>query len=129
MLQLFDMNKYQQNLVRETRMAYPDRRRLEKQCLSAIVFVQTNQDLLQCPVWVLIVNVVGLDKLKSKFPYGKFNYSANFFIPHFSYSFLIVSSNSINFSSRIFISLCFIYFLFCLGFFAPSKLVFNFLNK
>ncbi|XP_034950123.1 uncharacterized protein exp [Chelonus insularis] len=65
---LFDMNKYQTNLSRETRRAYPDRRRLEKQCLSAIVFVRTEADLLQCPVWVLIVNVVGLDMLKSKLP-------------------------------------------------------------
>ncbi|XP_023290219.1 uncharacterized protein LOC105696480 isoform X2 [Orussus abietinus] len=65
---LFDMNKYQTNLSRETRCAYPDRRRLETQCLSAIVFVRTEADLLQCPVWVLIVNVVGLDMLKSKLP-------------------------------------------------------------
>ncbi|XP_043284503.1 uncharacterized protein exp isoform X2 [Venturia canescens] len=65
---LFDMNKYQTNLSRETRRAYPDRRRLETQCLSAIVFVRTEADLLQCPVWVLIVNVVGLDMLKSKLP-------------------------------------------------------------
>ena len=40
------------------------------QCLSAIVFVRTELDLLQCPVWVLIVNVVGLDMLKSKLPPG-----------------------------------------------------------
>ncbi|TGZ38135.1 Uncharacterized protein DBV15_09987 [Temnothorax longispinosus] len=65
---LFDMNKFQTNLSRETRRAYPDRRRLEMQCLSAIIFVRTEADLLQCPVWVLIVNVVGLDMLKSKLP-------------------------------------------------------------
>ncbi|XP_015516432.1 uncharacterized protein LOC107221813 isoform X1 [Neodiprion lecontei] len=65
---IFDTNKYQTNLSRETRRAYPDRRRLETQCLSAIVFVRTEADLLQCPVWVLIVNVVGLDMLKSKLP-------------------------------------------------------------
>ncbi|KAJ8684432.1 hypothetical protein QAD02_020224 [Eretmocerus hayati] len=65
---LFDMNKFQTNLSRETRRAYPDRRRLETQCLSAIVFVRLEQDILQCPVWVLIVNVVGLDMLKSKLP-------------------------------------------------------------
>lgn len=65
---VFDMSKFQTNLSRETRRAYPDRRRLEMQCLSAIVFVRTELDLLQCPVWVLIVNVVGLDMLKSKLP-------------------------------------------------------------
>lgn len=68
--QVFDMSKFQTNLSRETRRAYPDRRRLEMQCLSAIVFVRTESDLLQCPVWVLIVNVVGLDMLKSKLPPG-----------------------------------------------------------
>lgn len=67
------MNKFQTNLSRETRRAYPDRRRLEMQCLSAIVFVKTEPDLLQCPVWVLIVNVVGLDMLKSKLPPGVVN--------------------------------------------------------
>lgn len=65
---LFDMNKFQTNLSRETRRAYPDRRRLETQCLSAIVFVRSENDVLQSPVWVLIVNVVGLDMLKSKLP-------------------------------------------------------------
>ncbi|XP_015587621.1 uncharacterized protein LOC107264167 isoform X2 [Cephus cinctus] len=65
---LFDIDKYETNLSRETRRAYPDRRRLETQCLSAIVFVRTEADLLQCPVWALIVNVVGLDMLKSKLP-------------------------------------------------------------
>ncbi|XP_023246375.1 uncharacterized protein LOC106639172 [Copidosoma floridanum] len=65
---LFDMNKFQTNLSRETRRAYPDRKRLETQCLSAIVFVRMEPDILQCPVWVLIVNVVGLDMLKSKLP-------------------------------------------------------------
>ncbi|KZC06480.1 PREDICTED: uncharacterized protein LOC107194872 [Dufourea novaeangliae] len=65
---VFDMNKFQTNLSRETRRAYPDRRRLEMQCLSAIVFVRSEADLLQSPVWVLIVNVVGLDMLKSKLP-------------------------------------------------------------
>ena len=66
------MNKFQTNLSRETRRAYPDRRRLETQCLSAIVFVRSENDLLQSPIWVLIVNVVGLDMLKSRLPPGLF---------------------------------------------------------
>ena len=71
------MNKFQTNLSRETRRAYPDRRRLETQCLSAIVFVRSENDVLQSPVWVLIVNVVGLDMLKSKLPPGEFSNSNN----------------------------------------------------
>ncbi|XP_014289061.1 uncharacterized protein exp isoform X1 [Halyomorpha halys] len=67
-VKLFDMKKFQANVSRELRRAYPDRRRLECQCLSAIAFVKSDQDLLECPIWVLIINVVALDMLKSKLP-------------------------------------------------------------
>lgn len=72
MLQLFDMKKFQANVSRELRRAYPDRRRLECQCLSAIAFVKTEGELLDCPIWVLIINVVAMDMLKSKLPPGTF---------------------------------------------------------
>ncbi|KOB73337.1 Uncharacterized protein OBRU01_10770, partial [Operophtera brumata] len=65
---LFDMKKFQSNVNRELRRSYPDRRRLETQCLSAISFVKTEGDLLECPIWVLIINVVAMDMLKSKLP-------------------------------------------------------------
>lgn len=71
LLQLFDMKKFQANVSRELRRAYPDRRRLECQCLSAIAFVKSEADLLECPIWVLIINVVAMDMLKSKLPPGK----------------------------------------------------------
>lgn len=69
--QLFDMKKFQQNVSRELRRAYPDRRRLECQCLSAIGFVKNEPDLLDSPIWVLIINVVAMDMLKSKLPPSK----------------------------------------------------------
>jgi hypothetical protein len=72
-LQLFDMKKFQQNVNRELRRAYPDRRRLECQCLSAVAFVKSEPDLLDCPIWVLIINVVAMDMLKSKLPPGTTN--------------------------------------------------------
>ncbi|XP_022901222.1 uncharacterized protein [Onthophagus taurus] len=65
---LFDMKKFQSNINRELKVAYPDRRRLESQCLSAIAFVRNEQELLECPLWVLIINVVAIDMLKSKLP-------------------------------------------------------------
>ena len=68
---VFDMKKFQANVNRELRRAYPDRRRLETQCLSAIAFVKSENDILDCPIWVLIVNVVAMDMLKSKLPPGK----------------------------------------------------------
>lgn len=70
--QLFDMKKFQSNVNRELRRAYPDRRRLETQCLSAVAFVKSENDILDCPMWVLIVNVVAMDMLKSKLPPGEF---------------------------------------------------------
>lgn len=65
------MKKFQSNVNRELRRAYPDRRRLETQCLSLVAFVKAENDLLDCPIWVLIVNVVAMDMLKSKLPPGK----------------------------------------------------------
>lgn len=73
-LKLFDMKKFQSNINRELRQAYPDRRRLELQCLSAVAFVRSEPEILECPVWVLIVNVVAMDLLKSKLPPSEFAY-------------------------------------------------------
>lgn len=67
-VKLFDMAKFQANLKRELRNAYPDRRRLEKQCLSAVAFVKNDRELLDCPIWILIINVVAIEMLKSKLP-------------------------------------------------------------
>ncbi|KAK7865233.1 hypothetical protein R5R35_012360 [Gryllus longicercus] len=67
-VKLFDMKKFQQNVSRELRRAYPDRRRLECQCLSAVAFVKAEPELLDCPIWVLIINVVAMDMLKSRLP-------------------------------------------------------------
>lgn len=72
LLQIFDMKKFQSNVNRELSRAYPDRRRLETQCLSILSFVKSENDILECPIWVLIVNVVAMDMLKSKLPPGKY---------------------------------------------------------
>lgn len=65
------MKKFQSNVNRELSRSYPDRRRLETQCLSVIGFVKAENDILECPIWVMIVNVVAMDMLKSKLPPGK----------------------------------------------------------
>lgn len=67
-VKLFDMKKFESNINRELRRAYPDRRRLETQCLSAVAFVKSESDVLDCPIWVLVINVVAMDMLKSKLP-------------------------------------------------------------
>lgn len=68
---LFDIKKFQSNINRELKQAYPDRRRLELQCLSAIAFVKAEPDVLDCPIWVLVINMVAMDMLKSKMPPSK----------------------------------------------------------
>lgn len=71
-LQIFDMKKFQSNVNRELSRSYPDRRRLEMQCLSALAFVKSEADIIDCPVWVLIINIVAMDMLKTKLPPGEF---------------------------------------------------------
>jgi hypothetical protein len=67
-VKIFDMKKFQQNVSKELKRAYPDRRKLEYQCLSALVFVKNETDILDCPCWVMIINIVAMDMLKSKLP-------------------------------------------------------------
>ena len=62
------MKKFQQNVSRELKRAYPDRRKLEMQCITAIAFAKNDMELLNCPCWVTIVNIVAMDMLKSKMP-------------------------------------------------------------
>ena len=68
---LFDMRKFQQNVNRELKRAFPDRKKLEAQCVSAISFVKNEQDLLYSPVWVMLINVVALEMLNAKMPQGQ----------------------------------------------------------
>ncbi|XP_068146842.1 uncharacterized protein reb [Drosophila tropicalis] len=63
---LFDMKKFQTNINREFARNYPERGRLERQCLSAVSLVKSNNNLINTPVWILVVNVVAMDMLKSR---------------------------------------------------------------
>ncbi|GFU32938.1 MH2 domain-containing protein [Nephila pilipes] len=68
-LKLFDMKKFSANVNGEIGKIYPDRRKLESQCISAISFVKDCPELLDCPCWVMVINVVALDMLRSKWPW------------------------------------------------------------
>lgn len=68
---LFDMKKFQQNVNREMKRTYPDRRKLENQCISAIAFVRNEQELLDSPIWIMLINIVALEMLRVKLPAGK----------------------------------------------------------
>jgi len=67
-VKLFDMKKFQQNVSREMKRSYPDRRKLECQCISAIAFVRNEQEILDSPCWIMLINIVAMDMLKSKMP-------------------------------------------------------------
>jgi hypothetical protein len=67
-VKLFDMKKFQANICRELKCAYPDRRKLEDQCICCVAFVKDANDILDVPVWVMIINIVALDMLKTKLP-------------------------------------------------------------
>lgn len=65
---LFDMKKFQQNVNREMKRPFPDRKKLEVQCVSAIAFVKNEAELLDSPIWIMLINVVALEMLKAKMP-------------------------------------------------------------
>ncbi|XP_075591584.1 uncharacterized protein LOC124491911 isoform X2 [Dermatophagoides farinae] len=64
---LFDMCKFEMAMMNELKSAYPDRSRLEQQCIVIIGFVRDNPDsILDMPCYVMLINIVALDMLKSK---------------------------------------------------------------
>ena len=87
---VFDMKKFQQNLSRELKRSNPDRLKLENQCISAIAFgaadededdvseegVVSRDDPLRCPLWIIVINIVAMEMLRSKLPPGMSRYRA-----------------------------------------------------
>ncbi|XP_075676610.1 uncharacterized protein LOC113790088 isoform X2 [Dermatophagoides pteronyssinus] len=64
---LFDMSKFEMAMMNELKSAYPDRYRLEQQCIIIIGFVRDHPDsILDMPCYVMLINIVALDMLKSK---------------------------------------------------------------
>ena len=49
---------------------YPDRRKLECQCICSIAFVKNEAEVLDSPCWIMLINIVAMDMLKSKIPPG-----------------------------------------------------------
>ena len=52
--------------------AYPDRKKLECQCISTVAFSKNEPELLDSPIWVMLINVVALEMLKAKMPLGMY---------------------------------------------------------
>jgi hypothetical protein len=74
---LFDMMKFENNMSRELRSAYPNRKKLENQCISSIAFVKDSTNILDLPCYVMIINIVALDLLKSKLTQSKSSNALN----------------------------------------------------
>lgn len=71
---LFEMKKFMANVGCELLNEYPDRRKLEYQCISVISLAAKDapdSELLQLPTWIMVINIVALEILKSKLPLGK----------------------------------------------------------
>jgi hypothetical protein len=65
------MKKFQQNMNRELKRPYPDRRRQEPQCISVVTFGNgPDADILNCPIWIVCINIVSIEMLRSKMPNG-----------------------------------------------------------
>lgn len=67
-VKLFDIKKFQQNITKELRNTYPNRQKLEAQCIIVIGFVKDSDSILEMPVWCMLINIVALDMLKSRLP-------------------------------------------------------------
>jgi len=65
---LFDMKKFQQNVNREMKRQFPERNKLETQCISTIAFVKNEGEVLDSPIWIMLINIVALEMLGAKMP-------------------------------------------------------------
>nr|XP_046911563.1 uncharacterized protein DDB_G0292186-like [Dermatophagoides farinae] len=69
-IQLFDMKQYHNDLLNEFRLSTPNTRLLEQKCFCFISFVSINTDelLLNTPVWCILINLVALEMLMKLLP-------------------------------------------------------------
>lgn len=67
-LKLFDMKKFKQNMNRELKRQYPDRNKIENQCISTLALVKNEMEVLDSPIWIMIINIVALEMLGDKMP-------------------------------------------------------------
>jgi len=63
---LFDMRKFQHTISRELRRDEPDWRKVRQQAICSLSFVQGCVAVIDQPVWVLVINIVALDLLRSR---------------------------------------------------------------
>ena len=62
---LFDMNKFQNNLSQELLSEDTDWNKLEEKAVSVFSFARFTENILDAPVWVIVVNIVALHVVKT----------------------------------------------------------------
>ncbi|KAF7491936.1 hypothetical protein SSS_03053 [Sarcoptes scabiei] len=68
---IFDMSKYEASVINEMRNAYPNRGKLQQQSIVIISFVRNHiNSILEMPIYIMLINIVALDMLKSKLSPG-----------------------------------------------------------
>ncbi|KAF7493558.1 hypothetical protein SSS_04856 [Sarcoptes scabiei] len=73
---LFDMKEFHQNLLNELKSPISNRRMLEQKCFSFVSFGSvSDHDLLDTPVWCIIINLVALETLIRLIPKNNCFYS------------------------------------------------------
>jgi hypothetical protein len=81
-MKLFDIQKFKQNVNREMKRVHPDWKKIESQVngpilgntsrillfqvISSFSFVKNPDNVLECPVWVMLVNIVALEMIQTK---------------------------------------------------------------
>lgn len=69
---IFDLNKFKCNIFKELNNGRADRNKLESQCICSVIFIrESSTNELFHPIWLLLINIVALDFLRSKY-IGKF---------------------------------------------------------
>lgn len=75
---IFDMQSFKCLLEREARRSHPDRNLLRNMCISVVSFVLDDKKMLNLPCWILVINIVALDLIKTEVglvdPYDLMNY-------------------------------------------------------
>ena len=63
---IFDMRKFQVHMKKEKKKEMPDWRELRREVLTTLSFGEYRDDPLEQPLWMLIINIVAFDLLRSK---------------------------------------------------------------
>lgn len=71
-MKIFDMEKFRAILACEARKPYPNKRYLQRRCITIASFVVDDKSILNLPSWVMIINIVAIDLLRAQFGFFEF---------------------------------------------------------